>query len=164
MSDELLIQHAQRYAAPRNLQLAERLGFGIHGIVYVTEIKTKPGKRAIKALREQEFFERELEAYQLLHDAGVSKLLGFHVPQLIDFDEALMVIEMTVVTRPFVLDFAGAYVGGLPEFSEEIWDEWERHKKEQFGSRWPTVENVLAELRKFNIYMVDVSPSNIAFL
>jgi hypothetical protein len=164
MADELIIQHAHSYIAARQLEIRERLGFGIHGTVYVTEIKSKPGKRAIKALRERQFFERELEAYQRLADARVSKILEFHVPQLIDFDENLMVIEMTVVTRPFVLDFAGALMDRLPEFTAEIWDEWERQKRDQFGIRWATVERVLAELKKFGIYMIDVSPSNIAFL
>jgi hypothetical protein len=33
-----------------------------------------------------------------------------------------------------------------------------------FGRRWQKVEMVLAALRKHNIYMVDISPSNIAFV
>jgi hypothetical protein len=42
-----------------------------------------------------------------------------------------MVIEMTIVSRPFVLDFAGAYLDSPPEFSAEIWSEWEAEKRDQ---------------------------------
>ena len=71
---------------------------------------------------------------------------------------------MTIVTRPFVLDFAGAWLDVPPEFSDEIWDEWEHDKLEQFGYKWTTVQAVLGFLEEMDIHMVDVSPSNIAFL
>jgi hypothetical protein len=71
---------------------------------------------------------------------------------------------MTIVTRPFVLDFAGAYVGAPPEFSEEIWAEWEAEKREQFDARWTVVRAVMNALEDLDIRMVDVSPNNIAFL
>jgi hypothetical protein len=71
---------------------------------------------------------------------------------------------MSIVTRPFVLDFAGAYLDRRPDFSEEIWAEWESAKREQFDVRWPRVQAVLTALEALDIYMVDVSPSNIAFL
>ena len=60
---------------------------------------------------------------------------------------------MTIVTRPFVLDFAGAYVGKRPEFSEEIWAEWQVQKHEQFGERWRTVEGVLNVFEDLGIYL-----------
>ena len=33
--EEILVQNAQAYASQHQLQLAERLGFGIHGIIFV---------------------------------------------------------------------------------------------------------------------------------
>jgi hypothetical protein len=162
--EEAFIQNAIAYASQRQLQLAERLGFGIHGIIYVAESKSTGGKRAVKAHREAESFRRELSIYRRLQEAHISEILGFNVPQLIYADEALYVIEMSIVTRPFVLDFAGAYLGAAPEFSDEIWAEWEAQKREQFETRWPKVQAVLAALEELSIYMVDVSPSNIAFL
>jgi hypothetical protein len=95
---------------------------------------------------------------------GVGEILGFNVPDLLGADEGLRIIEMSLVARPFVLDFAGAYLDEQPEFSEEIWAEWEAEKRELFGSRWQTVEMVLAALRKLDIYVVDISASNIAFV
>jgi hypothetical protein len=71
---------------------------------------------------------------------------------------------MTVVARPFVLDFAGAYLHTPPDFPAEIWIEWEAEKREQFDIRWPEVQAVLGELETLDIHMVDVSPSNVAFL
>jgi hypothetical protein len=149
---------------PHGLQLAERLGFGIHGIIFVAEDNFKPGKTAIKAHNAEESYLRERQVYERLREARVSAILRFHVPQLIRFDDDLRVIEMTIVTRPFVLDFAGACLDVPPEFSDEIWAHWEAEKREQFDDRWLTVQAVLSALEELDIYMVDVSPSNIAFL
>ena len=71
---------------------------------------------------------------------------------------------MSIVTRPFVLDFAGAYLDARPEFSEEIWADWEQQKREQFGERWRTVGAVMDAFEELDIYLADVTPSNIAFL
>ena len=71
---------------------------------------------------------------------------------------------MTIVVRPFVLDFAGAYLDIPPEFSDEVWAEWEAEKQEQFGARWPTVQAVLAAFEELDIHLLDVTPNNIAFL
>jgi hypothetical protein len=162
--DELLTQHAHTYASRYHLRLAERLGHGIHGIVYATEGNAEPGNVAIKAHRSCEGYERERDAYLRLKEAGVQEILGFNVPKMIRFDDELLVVEMSIVTRPFVLDFAGAYLDYTPEFSDEIWSEWEAEKRDQFESRWPKVREVLSTLEDLDIYMVDVSPSNIAFL
>jgi hypothetical protein len=161
---EIAIKHAGAYAARYELRLGERLGFGIHGSVHVVEHKIKGNKSAIKSHRATEFYVRERAVYERLSGAGVSDILGFHVPQFIRADDDLEVIEMTIVTRPFVLDFAGAYVGAPPEFSEEIWFEWEAEKREQFGERWTAVRAVMDDFEGLGIYLVDVSPNNIAFL
>ena len=161
--EEAVIQNAIAYASQRQLHLRERLGFGIHGIIYVAEGKSTGGKTAIKTHRETEPFLRELSVYLRLQDAQVSEILGFNVPQLIRADNVLHVIEMTIVTRPFVLDFAGAYLDAPPQFPDEIWNEWEIQKREQFGERWLKVRSILAALEELDIHMIDVSPSNIAF-
>ena len=162
--DDALTQNARAFAARHELRLAERLGFGIHGTVFVAEGNTKPGKSAIKAHRSTEPYARERAVYERLREAGVTEIQGFHVPQLIRCDDALQVIEMSIVTRPFVLDFAGAYLDAPPEFPDEIWVDWEKEKREQFEARWPVVQSVLAALEEFDIHMIDVSPSNVAFL
>jgi hypothetical protein len=116
------------------------------------------GARRVKAHRSAEPYFRERSVYERLSRIGVHELLGFNVPQSIAFDDELRVIEMTIVARPFVLDFAGAYFDIPPDFPEETWAEWEIEKREQFEERWPTVQTVLAALEGFDIHMVDVSP------
>ena len=162
MSD-IALTHAAAYAARHHLRLAERLGFGIHGTVHVAEHEGKQDQSAIKAFNAAEFYLRERAVYERLREAGVTEVLGFHVPQLIRADDELSVIEMTIVTRPFVLDFAGAYLDARPEFSEEIWAEWESQKREQFGNGWRTVEAVMDAFEELGIYLVDISPTNISF-
>ncbi len=129
----------------------------------MAEDKSSGGKTAVKVHRESEPYHREREVYERLREIGVSSIRGFHVPQLLRTNDELRIIEMTIVTRPFVLDFAGAYLDAPPEFADEIWADWEAGKREQFEARWPEVQAVLAALEQWDIYMVDVSPSNIAF-
>jgi len=162
--NETPAQNARAYVFRHELHLAERLGFGIHGIVHVAEGNPQSGKSAIKAHRAVEPYVRERRVYERLAEAGITRILGFHVPQLLGADDDLLVLEMTIVTPPFVLDFAGAYLDVPPEFSDEIWSEWEAEKREQFETRWPTVQAVLGALEELGIYLMDVSPSNIAFL
>ena len=52
MDDEDLVEAAQAYALRHALEVNERLGSGIHGIVYVVESKTDPGRRALKLHRD----------------------------------------------------------------------------------------------------------------
>jgi hypothetical protein len=162
MSD-IALTNATAYAARYHLRLAERLGFGIHGIVRVAEREGKQDQSAIKALSSADSYVRERSVYERLRDT-VSEVLGFHIPQLIRADDDLRVIEMTIVTRPFVLDFAGAYLDARPQFSEEIWAEWDQQKQEQFGERWRTVRAVMNAFEELDIYLADVTPNNIAFL
>jgi hypothetical protein len=70
---------------------------------------------------------------------------------------------MTVVDRPFVLDFAGAYLDEAPQFSEEVMADWLADKQEQFGTRWPEVQRILGGMEMHGVFMVDVNPGNVAF-
>jgi hypothetical protein len=162
--NENLTPNARRYASQRQLELADPLGSGKDGIVMVAKHKGKPGDVAIKVLRWDEAYAREKGVYERLRGMGVASILGFNVPQLIDFQDGLRVIEMTIVKRPFVLDFAGAYLDASPQFSEEIWADWEAEKREQFEARWPQVRRVLDAFEERGVHLLDVFPGNIAFL
>lgn len=48
--EDVFIQNALAYASRHRLQLAERLGFGIHGIIHVAENKSAGGQTALKAI------------------------------------------------------------------------------------------------------------------
>ncbi len=47
------------------------------------------------------------------------------------------------------------------EMSEEDMGEWVEEKIELYGDDWPKVETLLAQLRKWKIYLGDVKPGNI---
>jgi len=162
--NESLMPNARLYADRRQLGLEARRGSGKDGIVMVAKRKAQPAKVAIKVLRWPEAYVREKQVYERLRDAKVETVLGFNVPLLVGSDDNLRVIEMTIVEQPFVLDFAGAHLDARPDFPEEIWANWETEKREQFEARWPKVQKILDAFEELGIYLLDVSPGNIAFL
>ena len=159
-----LIQAAREYASRNRLVVREALGAGIHGLVQVVQGDAALGGTALKVFHSEEFFRRELTVYERLKAAQVREIRGYAVPQLIRADNQLLAVEMTVVERPFVLDFAGAYLDDTePRFDDEVWEMWEADKREKFGPRWPEVQAVLAALESYEIHMLDVNPGNVAF-
>ena len=161
--DEEAIANAEAYAAQHQLQLIERAGSGIHGIVFFVAGNTELGTAVIKAHFSDEPYRRERDVYRRLRHLEVTQIRGFEVPALLDADDALRVLKLTLVMPPFVLDFAGAHLDQAPEFSREIWDDWEDKNQERFGADWPTAQILLGELRAMDIHMFDPSPSNIRF-
>ncbi len=161
--DDMLVQRSEAYARRRRCTFAEELGDGIHGVVRVAEDNANFRRYAVKLHRYPEAYFRERAVYRRLAGLGVVTIRGFNVPQLLGWCDECLAVEMTIVDRPFVLDFAGAWLDEPPEFSVELWRDWEREKLGQFGARWPEVQAVLAELRALGVAMLDVSPSNIAF-
>jgi hypothetical protein len=160
---EELVRRGHGYANRKGRALGKQLGSGVHGIVFAVESQTEPGRAAIKVHEREPDYRRERDIYLRLHDHGVTEIRGCAVPEMIEFDDDLWIIEMTVVTRPFVLDFAGAYLDRAPDFPEEVLADWRADKEEQFGSRWPEVQAIVGALEAHSIYMEDVSPGNIAF-
>ena len=159
-----LTPKAHQYASRNKLSVREPLGGGIHGLVYLIQGGTALGGTALKVFHAREFFERELRVYERLRAAQIREILGFAVPQLIGVDNELLALEMTVVERPYVLDFAGAYLDNdAPWFEDEKWEMWETDKREKFGARWAEVQAVLAALEDYGIHLLDVNPGNVAF-
>lgn len=138
------------------------MGDGKDGTVFST-LGSSRGPTAVKALIRLDFYERELACYRRLAKLAVVQVCGHNVPHLLGHDDELMVIEMTVVTKPYVLDFAGAYVDDPPEFPTEVMEERNAHWAEVFEDRWPAVQSITAQFRRYGIYLLDPSPRNIAF-
>jgi hypothetical protein len=161
--NENLMPNAQIYAARRQLEIAEPLGSGKDGIVMVAKRKAGPGKVAIKALRWPEPYQREKMVYERLKEIGITDVRGFNVPQFLGAADDLRVIEISIVTRPFVLDFAGTYLNAPPEFPNGVMEDWEADQREKFETRWPEVQAVMSAFEEFGIYLLDISPANIAF-
>jgi hypothetical protein len=83
---------------------------------------------------------------------------------LLNHDDELWVIEMTLVRPPYVLDFAGAYLDRAPSYSEEVMAEWEAEKAEQFGRRWRDVRAIMEILEhKYGVILQDINLGNISF-
>src|SRR6266849_1835881 len=158
--NESLLVNARLYASQHQLEIAEPLGSGKDGIVIAARRKEKAADVAVKVHRFDEMYQREKQAYERLRELRVNDVLEFNVPQLIASDDDLQVIQMTIVAQPFVLDFAAAYLDKRPEFSDEVWADWEKDKREQFEARWPQVQTILEEFEQIGIYLLDVSPAN----
>jgi hypothetical protein len=165
-SDELLprlTQYAQRHA----LILGEQLGYGMHGIVFVAKNQSgkswTPMRFAVKVHRRELEYARERDVYLRLQQRGISTVRGCDVPQLLHFDDELQIIAMTLVKRPFLLDFAGAYLDKAPDFSDEVLADWRLEKQEQFEAHWPEVQAILRALEGHGVYMLDINPGNMSF-
>jgi hypothetical protein len=157
---EELLRRAGEYAAANALLLGNELGRGVRGIDFVAKTHGGTARSAVKIHGRQEAYCRERNVYLRLRERGVQRIRGCEVPQLVRYDDERWVIEMTIVSPPFLLDFAAAYLDQPLPFSDEVMAEWHEQKREQFGKRWPEVEAILRELESHGIYQ-DVSPRNI---
>ena len=123
--DELL-RRANTYTQRHGLVLGKSLGAGVQGSVFVAKSPRDSADvwSAVKAHQRRPDYARERDVYRRLKEFDVTTVRGCHVPQLLGYDDELWVIEMTVVSQPFVLDFGGAYLDRAPDFSEEVMADW----------------------------------------
>jgi hypothetical protein len=145
------------------LLIQEQLGYGVHGIVFAAKNQTDGERLAVKVHEREKEYGRERDVYLRIGERGVTDICSCHVPELMGFDDELLVIVMSVVKPPYVLDFAGAYLDHRPDFSEEVLADWRAEKAEQFGADWPKVQVILREFEFLGIYIEDISPANICF-
>ena len=136
------------------------LGFGRDGNVVYTNRRT-----AVKFFDRQDGYSRELAAYEAITAKGIRQIVGHRIPRLKRHDDRLMAIEMTIVRRPYLLDFASAYPEDeAPDFPPEVMSEWWDQKAEEFGDRWPDVQHVMNEFRRMlGMVLLDINPENITF-
>jgi hypothetical protein len=148
------------YATHRDVVLEHRLGQGKDGIVFQTDVST-----AVKVFHRRESYSRELACYQRFAHDQVEEIHGHAVPCLIAWDDELLVIEMEIVSPPYLIDFADCYLDAVPDFPDEVIEQWHEEKREQFGDRWEEVQLMLAFLRgQYGIHLLDVNPDNIRFV
>ena len=136
------------------------LGDGLDGSVWHVECKEDLQSWALKLYRNALPYRLERDCYERL--TGVFELSGFHVPQVIGSNDEWLALEMTIVERPFVLDFAQAYLDFPPDFTDEVWQERQATWAETYGEEWPQVRRLLAHLENLGIYYLDVHRQNIA--
>lgn len=111
-------------------------------------------------------YANERDTYLRLAEYGVTRQLNkFWVPQLISYDDQLMVVEMELMqTPPFIIDFGKVRIDRPPEFSDDVLDYHDQRGREQFGDEnWEAVRRLLSALESFQIYYLDPRPHNIVF-
>lgn len=158
-----LLRRAQEYAFGKNLTLGDSLGSGIHGSVFAAQDQTEAVHSAIKVHLNEAAYQRERNAYLRLQENSVLDICECAVPRLLGYDNDLCVIEMTIVSPPFVLDFGDASLDRPHDFSEEVLTDWVAQKSELFEGHWPKVLEILRYLEGYGIHVLDVNPGNICF-
>jgi hypothetical protein len=162
MSDRAqLLARAKEYADLNGTAIYSTVefGHGMDGSVWVSKRDS-----AIKVIRNSKNYADELEAYRRLQRTDVRELCGFAVPWLIGFDDARQVIEMSIVQKPYLLDFGKVYFEG-GELAVYETHELARDRaisKTRYGPEWSRVAILLYVLEsRFGIYYIDPRPSNI---
>lgn len=79
-------------------------------------------------------------------------------------DDTNMVIEMSIVHPPWVLDFAQSTLDEPPDFPPEVWEDWWDGVREAFEENWPKAEALyLTFKRQYGVYHLDLKPRNVNF-
>ena len=106
----------------------------------------------------------ERDIYLRFKERGVRSIRGHSVPRLIDYEDSLCVIEMTIVEPPYLIDFAKATIDNAPQFPPGVYEDWLLRKSKDFGKNWPTVSAIMHDLVSLHgVYLTDLNPNNIAF-
>jgi len=161
ISIALLLPRAERYAKARGTKLLSQdpMDFGTDGAVWETKRDT-----VIKLIQKPMVYANERDCYLRFRDRSVTKIAGFAVPVLGDFDDELQAIEMTIVHPPRILDFGKVAIDFPPPYYDDarvMGNELARCR-DLFGKDWPEIAYVIQLLRDdFGIYYADPSPANI---
>jgi hypothetical protein len=147
-------QRRTAYCESRGIQTQDLIGYGLDGFVWKTNRAS-----VIKVCRHASLFERELAVYRRLSLLGLHQLQGFRIPSLLDQDAEQWVLELSLVSPPFILDFAAASLGKQPTEMESA--EWLSEKRRMFGADWADVQRLLDGLRLYGIHFPDVHLGNI---
>ena len=157
MTDSKLLLQAEEYANRCDIPLPfkSRLGSGEEGCVWGTAFDT-----AIKAFDREKNFNLELKAYEILQFNNTSEIKPFNVPRLIGYDEDLLVIEISIVSPPYLLDFGKVYFQ-KPDYPSDAIREYEERIEDHFGKNIIHVRAALYELELMGIYYADANSRNI---
>ena len=148
------------FAARYGCDLVLKLGFGREGDVFASD---RPS--AVKFFHDQQAFDREVEVYQVLAELNIETIAGHAVPKLVRHDSEYLAIEMSIVTPPFLPDFAGAMLEyEVSDFEEHVQEEHHARLMDLYGDRWQDVLAVAdAFTRATGYVLMDIKPGNITF-
>ena len=157
MSDSDRERRARLYTEERQRTIEKALGSGTDGSVWQTSRST-----AVKACDDFRRYSTERDCYRLFYERGVDELCGYTIPTLIDYSDQHMVIEMSVVKPPYIIDFGKACLNSAaPTFSQQTMADWYAEKKELWGDYWPEILSILRRLRSLGVIHMDPRPGNI---
>ena len=148
-------KRAKQYQSDKRLELESCLGAGTQGSVYLFNSPSRSQRVAVKFHERDEAYVRERNVYLRLQELEIHEVHGHEVPQLVDFDDRLLAIEMTIVSPPFVLDFGGAYLDRPPDYTPEVWADWRAQKSDAFEDHWPAAERIIEEFKIYGIFIAD---------
>ena len=94
------MERAKHFGEAQQIEIEEQLGFGWDGTVFATDRQS-----AIKVFNHERLYQRERDVYLRLQSRQVSRLLEFKIPRLMAYDDDLWIVEMTIVSPPFALNF-----------------------------------------------------------
>ncbi|MEM7700137.1 MAG: hypothetical protein AAF236_17210, partial [Verrucomicrobiota bacterium] len=132
------LETIEPYLRVNTLTVVKQLGFGIHGRVWSVRGPNDRIISAIKLFEDESPFERELAVYERLNEENCHQVGQFRIPRLLDSAPEYPLIRISIVQRPFCLDFASAYLDELPAYFPPFDEAWHQEKENQFGSAdWP---------------------------
>ena len=107
-----------------------KLGSGQEGYVWETT-----NKSAVKVFEREQHFNTELKCYQILQFHGVNEIEGFQIPELVSYSEEQLLIELTIVSAPYLLDF-GKCRFSPPDYPSDAVEHYEKRCQDDFGMHW----------------------------
>jgi len=164
-----LAERRDAYCTSRGKTIfARRRGFGFDAVIWQTD-----DDNILKVFRRPQRFHQELAVYQRLQALHSKKttdsedifpkqlyrIQGFSIPLLLDFDEPTIVLELSYVSPPYILDFAEASLEPRQVPFDDPTREVEYRRV--FGANWPEVRRLLDSLRQLGIFYMDVHGKNI---
>lgn len=158
---EPVLSNAYRYCVERAIQLDETsvLGWGQDGTVWKTTVPT-----AVKAFHRPLNYEVEKACYQRLAEKKLRSIDGLALSRMIDFADELQVIELEIVTPPYLLDFGKAYIDQKAPYDATQLTEYKNMIGELFGDDYPRVLKITRLLWSLcQIDYIDAKPANICF-
>lgn len=147
----------QIYTTNRQLTILSPLGHGQDGNVWQSDRNT-----AVKVLFREDSYFNELVCYERLAERNVTKVRGCEIPKVRDFDDELLVLEITIVEPPYVLDFGKCKVDYKHDHSADAMAALDEKIVDCWGEEEAViVRSIVRVLAGHGIYYPDPNRGNI---
>ena len=152
-------RRAREFANEYEIDIVDALGSGTDGSVWKTS-----GATAIKVFDSWKIYCQERDCYDRLAHHKVREINEFNVPLRIIKDDDSMIIEISIVQPPYILDFGKCRLDHKSDFPPEVLNERRRENEDIWGDKWVEVQLLLWKLEHdYGIYYADPNRGNIRF-